>query len=148
MLDETLIDVDQVTLLISGENNFVLMVERSLVLDDVSDVLCSLHVVLASVVVDADVTHLLVLTLIEVSHSHVVVILVVIVNVWVLVILELLGELENNLLFFDLVVVGVDQHVLVVVGHVEVLLDFLEVVVVDLKSHLLLLDGELGVQML
>lgn len=75
------------------------MVEGSWILHDIPDVLGSLHVVLASVVVNADVTHLLVLTVVVVSHSHFVIILVVIVNVWVLIVLELLCQLEDDLLF-------------------------------------------------
>ena len=146
--EETLIDVYQVALLICRENDFVLMIELSSVLDDVSDMLCSLHVVFAPVVVDADVTYLLVLTEVVVSHSLFIIILVVVIHIWVLIVLELLGQLKDDLLFLLIVVVGVDQHVLVVIGHVEVLFELLEVVIVNLQLHLLLLDCELSIQML
>lgn len=57
-----------------------------------------LEMVLAVVVVDADVTHLLVLVLQPVALSQVVVVRVVVVHIWVGVILESLSKLNVDLL--------------------------------------------------
>ena len=121
----TLVNVDQVALLISGQDDLIVDVEVS-VLHDVLDVLRSLDVVLAPVGVDANVTHFLVLGLQVVLLSYLVVVLVVVVDVWVGAVLMPLSQLEDDFVLLGYVfVVGVYQHVLVIVGHVEVLVNFL-----------------------
>lgn len=73
------------------------------VLKDHSQVLGTLHVVLASVVVVADVRDLLVNGAPVIPLSLVVVVLVAVVLIWVLVILLFLCYLEDNLILLLLV---------------------------------------------
>ena len=119
-----------------------------LVVNDVSDVLGSLHVILASVCIDADVTDLLVCAVKIVFDSILIVVLIVVVHIRIWILVELLSKLEDNLvLLSDIFVVWIDKHVLVVISHVEVLVNLL-LVLGDCQDHAFLLDGELRVLVL
>lgn len=143
-----LVDVNQVTLLVSRQNDLVVDVEVSLILDNVFDVFSSLHVVLAAVLVNADMAHFLVLCLQVVLLAHVIIILIIVVNVRVGAVLVSLGKLENHLVLLGFIfVVWIDQHVLIVICHVEVLLHLLGLSVYR-KGHLFVLNCELRVLML
>lgn len=121
-----LVNVNQVTLLVSRQDNFVVHIQVSVVLHNVLYMLGSLHVVLAPVVIYANVGHLLVFSLVIILNSLLVIILVIVVDIWILVVLEFLCQLENYLILLGhILIVGVNEHVLVVVGHVEILLHFL-----------------------
>ena len=85
---------------------------------------CFLHVVLASVILIADVRDLLVDCLSVVFSSLVVIIDIMVFFVSVLVVLEFLGNLEQDiLLVFVMLIVWVDKHVLIIVGDVVILVD-------------------------
>ena len=124
------------------------MIKWSFVLNNVLNMLSSLHMILASVVVDADMTHLLVLRLVVVSHSFLVVILVIIIFIRVSVVLEPLSKFEDHFLLLFWLVVWIDQHVLVVVGHVKVLVKVFIKLVTNLEMYLFHLNSKLGVEML
>lgn len=118
------------------------------VLKDHSQVLSALHVVLASVVIVANVRDLLVDCAPVVPLSLIIVVLVAVVLIWVLVVLVLLGDLENNLVLLFLVqVVWINQLELGVMADVIELLNFL-VFVDNIQINGFLLDQELRVLML
>lgn len=103
--------------------------------------------VLAVVVVYADVTYFLVNVIIEIPLSDVVIVLIAVVNVGIGVVLEPLGQLHDGfLLLVFVVVVRVNQHVLIVVRNVEVLIDLN--VELSWILDLLHLDDELRVEVL
>jgi hypothetical protein len=143
-----LVDVDVRSLLVSGEDDFVVDAQRTGVVQDHSQVLSTLHVVFAPVVVVANVRDLFVDRTPVVSLSLVVVILITVVLVWVLVVLVLPGDLEDHLVLLFLVqVIGVDQLELGVVANVVILLDLL-ILLDDVQGDRFLLDQELWVLML
>jgi hypothetical protein len=143
-----LVDVDVGSLLVGGQNDLVVDAQRTRVVKDHLQVLSTLHVVFAPVVVVANVRDLLVDRAPVVSLSLVVVVLVAVVLVWVLVVLVLPGDLEDHLVLLFLVqVVGVDQLELGVVAYVVILLDLL-ILFDDIQGDRLLLDQELWVLML
>jgi len=144
------VNVNVGSLLIGGQNELVIYVERSWIVKNHSQMLGSLHVVLASVTVTADVGNLLVFLLEVVLLSLVEVILVLVVFIRILVILMFFGKLENYLMFQICHVVGIvwiNDHELIIIGHVVVLFDLFLSTVHD-DFNLLLLDQELWVLML
>lgn len=118
------------------------------ILQNHPQVLSTLHVVLAPVVVVADVRDLLVNSAPVVSLPLVIVVLVAVVFVWVLVVLVLFGDLEDYLILLLLIqVVWVDELELRVVANVIELLHLL-VFVDNVKRNGFFLDQELRVLML
>ena len=96
--------------------------ECARVLQDHSQVLGTLHVVLASVVVVTDVRDLLVDCAPVVHLPLIVVVLVAVVLIWVLVVLLSLCDLEDNLILLLLIqIIWIDQLELRVMTDVIVL---------------------------
>ena len=140
-----LVDVDVGSLLVGGQDDLVVDAQRTGVLQDHAQVLGTLHVVLASVVVVADVRNLFVNGTPVISLPLVIVVLVAVVLIWVLVVLVLPGDLENHLVLLLLVqVVGVDQLELRVVADIVVLFH-LFVFLDDVQSDGFSLDQELWI---
>lgn len=109
----------------------------------------SLHVILGSVVLIANVRDLLVLGNSIVFSSLIIVIDVVIFFICVLVVLMLLGDLEYNVtLLLKAIVVWINEHVLVIIGDVVELLNFLLIVGSLVKDNLFFLNKELRILML
>jgi hypothetical protein len=147
----TWVNVNQVALLVSGQDDLVVGREVLLVVDDLLDVTGSLEIVLTSEIVDADVADLGVPNVEVVVLPNEVVVEVVVFDVGVWLVLVCLGDLEDDVCLLLLaLVVGVYQHVLVVVGHVEVLVHDLglAILLLVLELDFLLLDGELSVLVL
>ena len=112
----TLVNIYQIALLICRKNNLVINIEVSFILDNVLDVSGSLHIVLTSISVDTDMTHLLVCSLEVVFLSYIIVVLIIVVDIWVGVVLMSLCKLEDDLILLSSVfVVRVDQHKLIVI---------------------------------
>lgn len=104
-----LVNIDIGPFLISGQNDFVVNVEIARVVQDHFQVVSFLHVVLASPALTADVRNLLVLAIGEVLLSLVEIVIIVVIYIWILVVLMIFGELENDvMLFLQIFVVGVD----------------------------------------
>lgn len=95
----TLIDVNEITLLICWKDAFVINGEWRLILNDVSNVLRSFQVVLASVIINTNMTNFNVFSINMISLSHFIVILVIILNIRVWIVLMGFSKLEYNLLF-------------------------------------------------
>ena len=143
-----LVDINVRPLLIGGKDDLVVDAQRTGVLKDHSQVLGTLHVVLASVVVVANVRDLLVDRAPVVPLSLVVVVLVAVVLIWVLVVLVLPSDLENNLVLLLLVqVIWINQLELRVMTDVVELFNLL-VFVNNIQINGFLLDQELRVLML
>lgn len=143
-----LVDINVRPLLIGGKDDLVVDAQRTGVLKDHSQVLGTLHVVLASVVVVANVRDLLVDRAPVVPLSLVVVVLVAVVLIWVLIVLVLPSDLENNLVLLLLVqVIWINQLELRVMTDVVELFNLL-VFVNNIQINGFLLDQELRVLML
>ena len=75
--------------------------------------------ILASPALTADVRDLLVLAVGKVFLPLIEIVIIVVIYIWVLVVLMVFGDLENDvMLLIQVFVVGVDQLELVVVGDV------------------------------
>ena len=97
--------------------------------------------VLASVVFIADMRDLLVDCFSVVFSSLVIIIDVVVFFVGILVVLVLLGDLEQNiLLVFIMLVVWVDKHILVVIGDIVILVDYFLISGSFSNGHFFFLD--------
>ena len=119
-----LVYIDVGSLLVCREDDLVVDAQWARVLQDHSQVLGTLHVVLATVVVVADVRDLLVDCAPVVPLPLVVVVLVAVVLIWVLVVLLCLCDLEDDLILLLLVqVIWIDQLELRVMADVIVLVN-------------------------
>ena len=142
----TLVHKNVGSLLIGRENESVVHGEWLWVLDDFSQVIGALHVTLAAVVVVANMRNLFVCSVVVVILSlleiiHVLIVFIVRVDV----VRVLFCNLENDLiLLLQVLVVGINEHELVIIGHVVVLI-YLLALVNNVELHLLFLDDELRV---
>ena len=116
------------------------------VLDDLPQVISTLHMTLASIVVMANMCNLFVCPIMVVILSlleiiHVFIVFVININV----VRVLFCNLENDLiLLLQILIVGINKHELVVISHVIVLINLLALVN-NVELHLLLLNDELWV---
>ena len=119
-----LVHIDVGSLLVCRKDDLVVDAQWARVLQDHSQVLGTLHVVLATVVVVTDVGDLLVDCAPVVPLPLVVVVLVAVVLIWVLVVLLCLCDLEDDLIFLLLVqVIWIDQLELRVMTDIVVLVN-------------------------
>ena len=77
----TPVDINVATLLISGKNESMVHLKFNGILDDVSKMLTTLHVILTTVEVVADVRYLLVLAQLVILYSLLIIIIVLVVIV-------------------------------------------------------------------
>lgn len=147
--DIALINIDITSCLICRENESVVHLEWLGILNDFSEMLAPLHVVLTSVGIVSDVSNLFVSAYLIILASlqeviHVLIIFVVHNNIAVL-----FSQLEDNITFLIVIfIVGVNQHELAVVGHVVILLDIhIVTVIVTPNLNCILLNQELWILM-
>jgi len=115
---------------------------------NVFDMLCSFHVILASVRVNANMTHFFIFFFKIIFLSYVIVILVIIINVGVWIVLMPLSQLKNYVvLFLYAIIVWIYQHILIIISHIKVLIYFL-VNCRLFKDYLFFLNRKLGVLVL
>lgn len=93
-----LVNVDVGPFLISREDDFVMDVEIARVVQDHFQVVCFLHVILASPALTADVRDLLVLAVGKVFLPLIEIVIIVVIYIWVLVVLMVFGDLENDVM--------------------------------------------------
>jgi len=147
-----LVNVDVGPFLISRQNDFVMNVEIARVVQDHFQVVCFLHVILASPALTTDVRNLLILAVGKVFLPLIEIVIIVVIYIWILVVLMVFGNLENDvMLFVQVLVVGVDQLELIVIGNVVILFhlsfdNHVELILFR-HGHEIFLDQELRVLM-
>lgn len=122
----------------------------STAVDDVIQMAALLHMILVPVAVIANVRDLLVLAILVVELPLLEIVVVVVLLIFLEdVVRVLLGDLQDDLvLLVQVVVVGINQHELVIVGHVVVLLNFLDREISLILDHDgVFLDEELWILM-
>ena len=111
--------------LISRQNNFINNVKISMIIDNHFKVAGPFHMVFASVFITADMGYFFVFRTQIVLLSLLKIILIRIVVIRILVMRVFFSNLKNDLVFlFEIQIIGVDQHKLIVICYVIVLINF------------------------